>query len=60
MNGISVVADTNIIVYMLNGNKRIAEWLNGKEVYLSFVTELELFGKWGRVGVSSVSKYSHH
>ena len=45
MNGISVVADTNIIVYMLNGNKRIAELLNGKEVYLSFVTELELFGK---------------
>lgn len=45
MNGISVVADTNIIVYMLDGNLRIAELLDGKEVYLSFITELELFGK---------------
>ena len=45
MNGISIVADTNIVVYLLDGNTRIAELLEGKEVYLSFITELELFGK---------------
>lgn len=45
MSGISIVADTNIVVYLLDGNARIAELLDGKEVYLSFVTELELFGK---------------
>jgi len=45
MNGISILADTNIIVYLLGGNARIAELLEGKEVYLSFITELELFGK---------------
>lgn len=45
MSGISLFADTNIIVYLLNGNKRISELLDGNEVYLSFITELELFGK---------------
>ncbi len=45
MSGISILADTNIIVYLLNGNDRIAELLDGKEVYLSFISELELFGK---------------
>ena len=45
MSGISIVADTNIIVYLLDGNDRIAELLDGKEVYISFITELELFGK---------------
>ena len=45
MSGISILADTNIVVYLLNGNYRIAELLDGKEVYLSFITELELFGK---------------
>jgi predicted nucleic acid-binding protein len=45
MNGISILADTNIIVYLLNRNARIAELLDGKEVYRSVITELELFGK---------------
>ena len=45
MNGISILADTNVVVYLLGGNARIAELLDGKEVYLSFITELELFGK---------------
>ncbi len=45
MNGINVFADTNIIVYLLDGNKRISELLDGNEVYISFITQLELFGK---------------
>ncbi|MCX6197858.1 MAG: type II toxin-antitoxin system VapC family toxin [Bacteroidetes bacterium] len=45
MNGISIIADTNVVVYLLSGSARIAELLDGKEVYLSFITELELFGK---------------
>lgn len=45
MSGISIIVDTNIVVYLLNGNERVAELLNGNEIYLSFITELELFGK---------------
>jgi len=45
MNGIRVLCDTNPIIYLLDGNKDIARFLNGKQIYLSVVTELELFGK---------------
>ena len=47
MNGNSFIVDTNIILYILNGNKELAEMLNGKEVYVSFITELELLGYKG-------------
>ncbi len=42
MNGNSLFADTNILIYLLQGNAEIAEILNGKEIYISFITELEL------------------
>jgi predicted nucleic acid-binding protein len=45
MSGISLFADTNILVYLFNGNERIAELLDENELYISFITELELFGK---------------
>lgn len=34
--------DTNVILYLLSGDQTLAELLNGKQTYLSFVTELEL------------------
>jgi predicted nucleic acid-binding protein len=42
MNGNKVFADTNIILYLLGGDTTIAELLNGKQIYISFVTQLEL------------------
>ncbi len=42
MNGNSILADTNILIYLLQGNKAVTDYLDGKDVYISFVTELEL------------------
>ncbi len=44
MSGNSILIDTNIALYLLNGDNTIAELLNGKDVYLSFISELELLG----------------
>ncbi len=44
MNGKDLMIDTNIIIYFLNGDKTIAELLRGKQLYISFITELELIG----------------
>jgi len=45
MNGVRIVCDTNPIIYLLDGNKDIARLLDSKQIYLSVITELELFGK---------------
>ena len=45
MNGISVMIDTNIAIALLNGEKKLAEMLEGKDVRISFITELELLCK---------------
>ena len=42
MSGTNLVADTNIILYLFNGDKFIADLLNERQVYISFITELEL------------------
>lgn len=44
MNGNSVFLDTNIVLYLLSGDDTVANFLNGKTIYLSFITELELLG----------------
>ena len=44
MSGKEILVDTNIILYLLSGNNTIEELLNGKNVYISFITELELLG----------------
>ena len=45
MNGNSIVCDTNPLIYLLDGNKSIAQFIENKQLYLSVITELELFGK---------------
>ena len=45
MNGIRIVCDTNPLIYLLDGNRNIARFLDSKQIYLSVITELELFGK---------------
>lgn len=47
MNGISVMIDTNIAIALLNGDEKLAEMFEGKDVRISFITELELLCKPG-------------
>lgn len=45
MNGIRIMCDTNPLIYLLDGNKDVAGFLENKQLYVSVITELELFGK---------------
>jgi predicted nucleic acid-binding protein len=47
MSGISILSDTNPIIYLLDGNVEVAAFLDEKQVWISVITELELFGKKG-------------
>lgn len=47
MSGISILSDTNPIIYLLDGNTEVAAFLDGKQVWISVISELELFGKKG-------------
>lgn len=42
MNGSNLLLDTNIILYLLNGDRTLIPILNGKKLFVSFVTQLEL------------------
>ena len=44
MSGTKLLLDTNVILYLLSGDETIADLINGKELYISFITELELLG----------------
>ena len=47
MNGNSFVLDTNIVLYLLAGNSTVAQIVDGSQVYVSFITQLELLGYKG-------------
>ncbi len=51
MNGTNFLVDTNICLYLLSGNRTIAEILNGNGIFISFITQLELL---------SFNKFSHN
>jgi len=42
MSGNSLLIDTNIALYLLGGDTILSEVLDGKIIYLSFISELEL------------------
>lgn len=44
MNGNSFLIDTNVVLYLLNGDARVATLLKDAYVYVSFITEMELLG----------------
>jgi predicted nucleic acid-binding protein len=44
MSGKEILVDTNIILHLLNGSDTLQEILQGKDIYISFITELELVG----------------
>ena len=39
-----ILADTNTLIYLDSGNAEVATLLKGKEIYISFITEIELLG----------------
>ncbi len=45
MNGIKILADTNVIIYHFAGNDKIENFLNNKVVYISAITYSELLSK---------------
>lgn len=42
MNGNSIIPDSNIIIYLLNGDPTLGSMLEGKTIFLSFITEIEI------------------
>lgn len=44
MSGKEILVDTNILLYLLKGSDALQELLQGKILYISFITELELIG----------------
>lgn len=42
MNGNKILLDTNAVLYILGGDETLASFLNGKELYLSIISELKL------------------
>jgi predicted nucleic acid-binding protein len=44
MNGNSILLDTNIVLYLLKGEETLIPLLEEKNLFLSFITQLELLG----------------
>ncbi len=42
MSGNKFLLDTNIVLYLLGGNKQLAAFLMRADVYISIITEIEL------------------
>src|ERR1041385_4175190 len=42
MNGSSFLADTNILLYILKGDRIIGDLVKGNQISISFISELEL------------------
>ncbi len=47
MSGNSLLLDSNIILYLLGGDHTLIPLLEGKQLYISFITQLELLGYKG-------------
>lgn len=43
MSGNKLLLDTNTVLYFLEGDQTLGNFLNDKELYLSIITEIELF-----------------
>ena len=44
MSGNNILLDTNIVLYLLNGEDTLIPLLEDKNLFLSFITQLELLG----------------
>ncbi len=45
MNGNSLLCDTNVLIHLLNNKENVVNLLLGRKIYISAITELELYGK---------------
>ena len=45
MNGIRLLCDTNTLIHLLGNNADVVNLLIGKQISISVITELELYGK---------------
>src|SRR5690606_34517682 len=45
MNGLEIMADTNALIYFLNGDSRVLDIISTNVVNISFITEIELLSK---------------
>ena len=57
MSGNSIFVDTNIILYLLRGDNKLAEALLQKQIFVSCITEVELLSF---KGISSAELKSIH
>ena len=51
MSGINYLIDTNILIYILNGNPNVRYFANEEELAISCITEMEALGKY-RISIS--------
>ncbi len=47
MSGSKLLLDTNVALYLLRGDRSAADALDGQEVFISFITRMELLSKPG-------------
>jgi predicted nucleic acid-binding protein len=47
MSGTDYLVDTNILIHLGNGDPAITEFLQGKNIFVSFISEMELLSKPG-------------
>jgi predicted nucleic acid-binding protein len=50
MNGSKYLVDTNVLLYVIAGNKAVFEYIN-ERFFISEITEIELLGKKGITGL---------
>lgn len=48
MSGIDLFVDTNILVNLAEGNKEVDQYLEGNNLFVSVITEIELLG-WHKI-----------
>lgn len=59
MSGSSLLVDTNIIILTLGGNARLAEYVEGRKLFISVIAEIEALSYPGLTssGKASVEAY---
>ncbi len=58
MNGHRFLADTNMLIMLVEGNDRVAELFDGCQIFTSFVSELELLSESGLL-TKQIKKLEH-
>ncbi len=50
MNGSNIFIDTNICIYLLNGDANLADLLDNQNLFVSFITEIDLYSAKSMTG----------